>query len=125
MFFAWNMTEHSHEGPHPSERICLRCGNCCGPYFALYVEEVDEKRWQEEGRQDLLDRLEYERQRAGWDKDGPFNMETMERMEKCVFLVRNEEGELVCGIHETKPLICRDYPPGSSEICVLSRKAKS
>jgi Fe-S-cluster containining protein len=95
------------------------CGHCCGPYFALYVEEADERRWEGEGRQDLLDRLEWERWRVRWDEHGPFNSETGERFERCIFLKKGPGGNALCEIHETKPAICRDYPPGSSELCVL------
>jgi len=105
--------------PHSplAQSDCLMCGHCCGPYFALYVEEPDEQRWEQEGREDLLERLEWERWRVVWDDDGPYNSETGERFDRCVFLMRRADGRALCAIHDTKPLICRDYPPGSSEIC--------
>lgn len=98
---------------------CRKCGHCCGPYFALYVDEPDEERWKAEGRSDLLARLDWERDHVIWDEAGPFNCKTGERFEKCVFLERSAEGLALCSIHETKPKICRDYPPGSSELCAL------
>src|SRR3990172_12823932 len=104
---------------------CLLCGHCCGSYFALYVEEADERRWEQEGRQDILDRLEWERRRVTWDEDGAYNMDTGERFTSCVFLIRRPEGKFFCSIHATKPGICQDYPPGSSEICALYTRIES
>jgi len=101
------------------------CGHCCGPYFALYVEEGDEQRWREQGRQDLLDRLEYERDRVRWNEHYPYDVKTGERFEKCHYLLRLPDGRAVCAIHNTKPKICRDYPPASSGICILYREEKS
>jgi len=103
----------------PALEGCLMCGHCCGPYFALYVEECDEARWEGEGRVDILLRLDWERNRVGWDDDGPFNLESGVRFQRCFFLGSGADGRKLCGIHGTKPLICRDYPPGSSELCVL------
>jgi Fe-S-cluster containining protein len=107
---------------YESERDCRRCGHCCGPYFALYVGEEDEQRWEREGRQDLLARLEYEREHVRWDDDGPYHDETGDRFERCVFLGPGPDGEWRCGIHAAKPKICRDYPPGSSSLCIQWRR---
>ncbi len=101
---------------------CLMCGHCCGPYFALYVEEADEKRWLREGRRDILARLAVERDRVRWDQEGPYDSVTGERMERCFYLTGTAGHSGLCMIHHTKPLICRDYPPGSSGICVLYDK---
>jgi len=102
---------------------CHMCGCCCGPYFALYVEEDDERRWESEGRLDILDRLAWERDRVLWDDRGPYNSETGERFERCFFLAGRPDGRALCSIHASKPMICRDYPPGSSDICVLFHPA--
>ncbi len=106
----------------PNEDGCLMCGSCCGPYFSLYVGETDEEAWAASGRQDLLDILEWERDRVAWDERGPYDSETGERLEKCRFLEKLPDGRALCGIHEAKPKICRDYPPGSSELCALFGK---
>ena len=103
---------------------CRQCGSCCGPFFALYVEEQDEQRWQREGRTDLLDRLDRERERVRWDEAGPYDVETGERLERCVFRITLPDGRILCGIHETKPRICLDYPPGSSDLCAIFRERK-
>lgn len=105
--------------------LCRMCGCCCGPYFALYAEEDDEQRWRREGRTDLLERLEYERDRVRFDDNGrPCNTETGEEFVKCVFLDTLEDGRAICGIHKTKPRICRNYPPASSELCALFKKRR-
>lgn len=104
---------------------CRMCGSCCGPYFSLYVEEPDEERWVREGRQDLLDRLDWERNRVRWDQTGPYDAETGARFERCFFRVDLPDGRVICGIHETKPKICWDYPPGSSDLCAIFRERKS
>jgi Fe-S-cluster containining protein len=100
------------------------CGHCCGPYFALYVGEQDEARWEAEGCQDLLDRLEYEREHVRWDEAGPVHDETGEPFRRCVFLATRADGCFLCSIHSTKPKICLDYPPGSSNLCALYGKGK-
>jgi uncharacterized protein len=109
----------SNKSPDKKIKPCLQCGNCCGPYFSLYVDEVDEKRWESENRTDLLERLEYERNHVLWKDETPMNSETGEPFEKCVFLTIRADGKALCGIHHTKPKICRDFPPGGSELCVL------
>jgi Fe-S-cluster containining protein len=107
----------ANEVQDPSELDCLRCGHCCGPYFALYVGEEDEQHWEREGRQDLLDRLEYEREHVLWDDAGPYHCDTGERFVRCVFLRDAGGGQFLCGIHWAKPKICREYPPGTSSLC--------
>ncbi len=105
-------------------RQCLMCGHCCGPYFALYVEEEDEQRWRNEGRHDLLDRLELERERVRWNEHWPYDAQTGQQLENCHYLLTLPDGRAICSIHHTKPAICRDYPPGSSEICILHKSGK-
>jgi Fe-S-cluster containining protein len=103
---------------------CRRCGSCCGPYFALYVEADDEERWRREGRADLLERLEWERRRVRWDQTEPYDAETGKPFERCVFRKTAMDGRILCGIHATKPRICRDYPPGASQLCAIYRERK-
>lgn len=111
--------------PAPRSEIpCRMCGACCGPFFALYVEEDDERRWERDGRKDLLDRLSYERERVRWDRAAPYNCETGETFSRCVFTVVASDGRVICGIHDTKPRICRDYPPESSELCRFFRRPR-
>jgi Fe-S-cluster containining protein len=98
---------------------CARCGHCCGPYFSLYVDEADEARWEQEERRDILERLDWERWHVTWDDDGAYHIDTGERFSRCFFLRSSPDGNSLCSIHDTKPKICRDYPPASSELCIL------
>ncbi|HUT55531.1 MAG TPA: YkgJ family cysteine cluster protein [bacterium] len=102
---------------------CMMCGHCCGPYFALYVDEADEQRWEREGRRDILSRLDWERWHVTCDDDGAYHIDTGERFTRCAFLTHGPDGHSLCAIHDTKPIICRDYPPASSELCALHGKA--
>jgi len=106
------------------EKKCLRCGHCCQPYFSLYVTEEDEARWREEGRQDILERLYWERKHIIWKDDQPINLATGEEERRCYWLKKNPDGTTTCLIHSTKPKICRDYYPGSSELCIQYRRVR-
>jgi hydroxymethylpyrimidine pyrophosphatase-like HAD family hydrolase len=101
---------------------CRRCGRCCGPYFSLYVSERDEERWREEDRKDILDRLDWERNRIVWVGDSPCNLETGEIPSRCIYVRLFPDGKFGCAIHDTKPEICRRYSPGSSELCAYYHK---
>jgi len=103
---------------------CRQCGACCGPFFGLYVDPEDEERWRQEGRQDLLDRLEQERECVRWDDTGPFDCLTGERFMQCIFRETQPDGRVLCSIHGTKPKICLEYPPGSSNLCAIFREKK-
>ncbi len=105
-------------------KTCLRCGHCCQPYFSLYVSEEDEERWRREGRQDILERLMWERKHIIWKDDQPINLATGEVERRCYWLRKNPDGTTYCAIHETKPKICRDFQPGSSELCIQYRKVR-
>lgn len=104
------------------DKECLRCGHCCKPYFSLYVSEQDEERWQKEGREDILQRLRWERAHIIWKDDQPINLATGEVERRCHWLRKNPDDSYSCAIHLTKPKICKDYTPGSSELCIQYRK---
>jgi Fe-S-cluster containining protein len=101
------------------------CGHCCRTSFLLYAGEEDELRWEREGRKDILERLDWERWHVTWDDEGAYHIDTGERFRRCFFLEDRPEKTAVCLIHETKPKICRDYPPGSSDLCVLYKPGQS
>lgn len=84
---------------------CLCCGKCCESFGGhLHAYEHDLQRWQREGRDDLLSRVN----RLGWIWVDPV---TKELEERCPFIVRISDEQSLCSIQETKPDICRDYPP--------------
>jgi len=114
----------SGEGKSSPEKECLRCGHCCQPYFGLYVSEDDEARWRSEQRADILAQLQSEREHIIWKDSQPLNISTGEVARRCHWLTKQPDGTTLCGIHETKPKICKDYTPGGSELCVHYRRSR-
>lgn len=83
---------------------CACCGACCKAFGGhLQASRHDIERWQKEGRDDLLARVSS----VGflW-----INPETGALEESCPYLERVDTDSAYCGINETKPAICRDYP---------------
>ena len=83
---------------------CLCCGECCEAFGGhLNASKTDLERWRNQGRDDLLDRVN----RLGWIWVEPQS----KRLEQsCPFLDRQDGKTAICGIQETKPAMCRDYP---------------
>ena len=93
---------------------CLRCGRCCLVNFAAYVTEEDIRRWEEEGRRDILHILE--REKGSWQGDRLISADSGQALGGCPFF--DFDGERFrCAIHETRPATCRNYEPGSSALC--------
>jgi Fe-S-cluster containining protein len=93
----------SRRQPKPPP-TCLQCGECCELYgWHLHASSRDLKRWQEHGRQDLVDSTN----ELGWIWVDPV---TKARVEPCPHIDRSDPEHVRCGIHEIKPDICRDYP---------------
>lgn len=87
-----------------AETRCACCGNCCEAFGGhLNASKFDLERWQREGRDDLLDRVN----RLGWIWVDPV---TKEREDFCPFIRKIDEERKICAINETKPAMCRDYP---------------
>jgi len=95
---------------------CRRCGRCCYVHLIAYVTEEDLRRWQQEGRRDILTVLE--RGHVAWAGDRILSMDRGFFSHVCPFLTV-EWGKCSCSIYETRPQICREYQPGSSELCPL------
>lgn len=90
--------------PEKLEIHCLCCGECCESFGGhLHASDHDLERWQREGREDLLRRVN----RLGWIWMDP---ETKALLERCPFITRINDQQSICGIQETKPDICRAYP---------------
>lgn len=87
---------------------CLTCGECCRnlDYSRALIAE-DLEMWRRANRQDILAWV-------GRSEDGGYtiwvNPETGEHEDPCPFLTETEKGRFICGIHELKPSICREYP---------------
>jgi Fe-S-cluster containining protein len=93
--------------------ICKRCGKCCLANFSAYVKDEDIRRWQDEDRLDIL--LFIEKQRAVWAGDHIVLADGSD-LKHCMFL-RTDGCVCECIIYETRPLTCRNYTPGSSQLC--------
>jgi len=98
----------------PGTVPCKRCGKCCLADMIAYVMQEDLDRWDSEGRQDILHIIENER--AVWVGDHLISSCNGRYIHGCPFL--KWEGDLyTCTIYETRPMVCRDYEPASSELC--------
>ena len=93
---------------------CLRCGRCCLVDFTAYATEEDIRRWETEGRDDILDILE--REQTLWEGDRLMSRESGTALTGCRFFAFDGE-RYFCAIHGTSPAVCRLFEPGSSEIC--------
>lgn len=83
---------------------CLCCGRCCESFGGhLIASPQDLMRWQSEGRDDLLSRVN----RLGWIWVDPL---TKQLEDPCPFIEHTEDNKKICRINETKPDMCRDYP---------------
>lgn len=86
------------------ESRCACCGNCCVAFGGhLNASKYDLERWHQEGREDLLNRVN----RLGWIWVDPV---TKAREERCPFILQIDAERAVCAINETKPAMCRSYP---------------
>jgi Fe-S-cluster containining protein len=92
---------------------CERCGKCCLADVAAYIDEEDLLRWKNEGRTDILGLVA----RAGgvWAGDRLISS-AGGRILGCIFFIR-DGAHGSCSIYETRPRVCRNYVPGSSELC--------
>ena len=93
---------------------CQQCGKCCFVDVAAYAEQCDFDRWRAENRQDILDVIE--RHHLVWAGDRLISSESGDSPKECSFLY-NEGNKWLCSIYETRPQVCRNYQPGSSELC--------
>ncbi|MDD5711380.1 MAG: YkgJ family cysteine cluster protein [Smithellaceae bacterium] len=93
---------------------CRRCGKCCFTDFIAYATEEDLFRWQRENRQNILAVIESEH--AVWAGDHLISSATGGYINHCPFITC--DGKFFsCTIYETRPEVCRNYEPGSSELC--------
>jgi len=96
---------------------CLQCGKCCFVDLTAYAESADFDRWRTENRRDILDMIEH--RHLHWAGDRLISAETGDSPRECPFL--DSSGKVWrCSIYETRPLACRNYQPGSSELCPQS-----
>jgi Fe-S-cluster containining protein len=93
---------------------CLHCGKCCFVDLTAYAQKEDYDRWRAEKRQDILNIIK--NLHLTWAGDRMISTETGDYPRECHFLYA-EGTEWLCSIYETRPAVCRQYQPGSSELC--------
>lgn len=79
-----------------------------------YITDAEIKRWEKEGRQDLIDIAQ--NGEIIWAGDRIMSSSTGEYLKRCPFLII-QDGVYTCSIYETRPGVCADYNPGSSPLC--------
>ncbi len=94
---------------------CRRCGNCCHVDMIAYAVESDIERWRRENRFDILSRIQGNE--IVWSGDTIVSARGR-HLASCVYLNRDGES-FSCDIYETRPRVCRDFAPGSSQLCPL------
>lgn len=102
-----------------SEIACMRCGRCCLADMPACASDEDIDRWRRQGRDDILHVMDT--MAAVWAGDHFVSSHNGRYIHTCPFL--EWEGELFsCSIYETRPGVCAEYLPGSSEICPRFKK---
>jgi Fe-S-cluster containining protein len=81
------------------------------------ADAEDLERWGREGREDIL-RVWRD---ARWVGDHFISVATGMTIHDCPFL-DFQDGLFTCTIHGTRPRVCRDFEPGSSQICPQCNK---
>lgn len=102
-----------------SDITCRRCGNCCQLDVAAYVSLEDIRRWEKEGRHDIIDHVRDND--VTWSREGisnRFGSRIRTCLMSCVY-VKWHGSSASCEIYETRTKVCRSFIPGSSA-CVLS-----
>ena len=104
---------------------CIQCGWCCRQYRGFHwAKAPDLLRWHGEGRRDILRYVAAGRNPGGTVRTaadlGAEELAAMEPakgwadpatgrlLDACPFLVDARDGRFLCGIHPTKPAVCRD-----------------
>ena len=110
------MSRYTLKVNRPLNIICRRCGTCCLADMIGYVTELDIERWKAEGREDIFHIIDNEQ--AFWAGDHFVSARDGRELMCCPFL-KWEGDQCTCSIYETRPDVCRNYEPGSSQICPL------
>lgn len=88
---------------------CVRCGWCCEA-STIAVSQSDILRWNREKRKDILIQVSFIANYPRIGRAGFYITKTTQNPKQpCPFLTI-EEGLAVCGINDTKPRICEDFP---------------
>ena len=98
---------------------CKQCGRCCrllGIEYEIYVDEEDVRRWQGEGRDDILAWVAGAVYREG-EYDFPVDPVTGDEVVgDCPFLaIEPDLGVSHCRIYDTRPRDCGLFPTSREE----------
>lgn len=99
------------------KKQCRRCGACCFVDMIAYVQEEDLRRWHNEGRDDILHIVKNES--GVWAGDHLISSRNGHSIERCPFLIMDDDGLYSCTIYNTRPAVCRNFEPGGSRMCPL------
>lgn len=99
------------------KKECKRCGACCFVNMIAYATEEDFIRWRAEGRHDILHIIENEG--SIWAGDHLISSSNGHSIERCPFLIMDDNGLYSCTIYDTRPAVCRNFEPGVSRMCPL------
>jgi Fe-S-cluster containining protein len=103
---------------------CHRCGACCHVDVAAYVTREDIERWEKEGRFDIIAHARAnDVTRSGDQVTNRFGSKITTCLMSCVYLKWHGPSS-ACEIYETRTKVCRNYVPGSSDLCPLYRRDK-
>jgi Fe-S-cluster containining protein len=85
---------------------CKRCGNCCRE-MGIALTYTDITRWGREGRQDILTRVKY------YKNKNVFFL--AKKKSSCPFLIDDGNRITSCSIYTTRPRVCKDLPSGNKK----------
>ena len=96
---------------------CTECGKCCtyGPFMGtMSANEEDIQRWENAGRQDILDTAHI----FSWGDNAPRNADlwmdpkTGDEISTgiCPWVKKIDEDKWHCTIHHLRPNTCRNFP---------------
>jgi Fe-S-cluster containining protein len=82
--------------------------------LTAYARQEDFDRWRAENRQDILNIIND--RHLAWAGDRIISTQSGDTPRECHYLYA-KGNEWLCSIYETRPAVCRNYQPGSSELC--------
>lgn len=88
--------------------------------MVAYVAPEDIERWEKEGRNDIIARLQ--ENDVVWAGDRLINRSGV-KVTTCFYL-KWDGSSFSCEIYETRPMVCRSFLPGSSEFCPLCHRGE-
>jgi Fe-S-cluster containining protein len=85
------------------------CGKCCKELgHGLTIVSEDYRRWKRQRRTDILSYVWIPEGSNGYG-DIWIDPRTAEDLDHCPFLTKIGRGKYVCGIHDTKPKVCKEF----------------